>query len=135
MSWRESLVRLSSYEVETLQKRLAEVAGRKADVEMRLTMLEAQVVAEVEHARRDPEAGVGLGAFIAGVRRRRARFAEDIAQISIEESGARDGLAQAFEALKKYEQVAQWAKIAEAKEAGRREAAVLDELGLRARAS
>ena len=75
-----------------------------------------------------------LGVYMIGVRQRRARLQDEITQIGHEESGARDALAEAFEAMKKYEQVAEMARIAEAKEAGRRETAELDELGLRARA-
>ena len=54
-----------------------------------------------------------------------------IETILVEEAGARDALAEAFEAQKKYEQVAESARILEVKEAGRRETAALDELGLR----
>ena len=49
----------------------------------------------------------------------------------MEEQGARDALSEAFEALKKYEQVAESARLAQVKEALRRETAALDELGLR----
>jgi flagellar FliJ protein len=134
MSWRQSLIRISSYEVETLQKRLAEVVERRTHAELKLAMLEAQVLAETEHARRDSEAAMRLGAFMIGVRHRRAQIGEEIAAIAQEEAGARDALAEAFEAMKKYEQVAEMARLTEAKEAARRETATLDELGLRARA-
>jgi flagellar FliJ protein len=133
MSWRQSLIRISSYEVEVLQKRLAEVVERRSHAELRLTMLEAQVLAEMDYARRDAEAAIRLHAFMDGVRQRRARMTEEITQIGHEESGARDALAEAFEAMKKFEQVAEMARIAEAKELGRRETTELDELGLRAR--
>lgn len=134
MSWRQSLIRISTYEVETLQKRLSEVLDRRMEAEGRLARLEAEAAAETEHARRDHEAAMRLSAFMAGVRQRRGTLQGEIAQIGAEEAGARDALAEAFEALKKFEQVAEWARMAEAKEAGRREAAALDELGLRARA-
>ena len=52
--------------------------------------------------------------------------------IAIEERGARDALAQAFEEQKKYEQVAESARLAEVKEVTRRENAELDEVGMRA---
>jgi flagellar FliJ protein len=133
MSWRQSLIRISSYEVEVLQKRLAEVVERRSHAELRLTMLEAQVLAEMDHARRDAEAAMRLHAFMDGVRQRRARMTEEITQIGHEEAGARDALAEAFEAMKKFEQVAEMARVAQAREAGRRETAELDELGLRAR--
>ena len=48
-----------------------------------------------------------------------------------EEAGARDALSRAFEELKKFEHVAEVARIAEVKEQGRRETAALDEMGLR----
>ena len=51
-----------------------------------------------------------------------------------EEAGARDALSEAFEALKKYEQVEANAKALAAKELAKRETAALDELGLRRRA-
>lgn len=134
MSWRQSLIRISTYEVEVLQKRLAEVVDRRSHAELRLTMLEAQVLAEMDHARRDAEAAMRLHAYMDGVRQRRARMTEEIAQIGHEEVGARDALAEAFEAMKKFEQVAEMARIAEVRQAGRRETAELDELGLRSRA-
>ena len=134
MSWRQSLIRISTYEVEVMQKRLAVVVDRRTHAELKLAMLEAQAQAEMDHARRDGEAAMRLGAYMTGVRERRAKITNEINQIGHEEAGARDALAEAFEAMKKFEQVAEMARIAEAKEAGRRESAELDELGLRARA-
>jgi flagellar FliJ protein len=133
MSWRQSLIRISTYEVEVLQKRLAEIVGRRTDAELRLTMLEAQAEAETDHARRDHEAAMRLNAFMAGVRLRRKSLNEEIERIGHEETGARDALAEAFEAMKKFEQVAEMARLAEVKEAGRRETAALDELSRRTR--
>ena len=42
MSWAKSLIRLSTYEAEVLQKRLAEVVDRRMAAEMKLMMLEAE---------------------------------------------------------------------------------------------
>ena len=73
--------------------------------------------------------------------RRRAEFEamRDAVQAQIdaciaEEAGARDALSEAFEALKKYEQVEANAKALAAKELAKRETAALDELGLRRKA-
>lgn len=134
MSWRQSLIRISTYEVETLQKRLSEVVDRRVEAEGRLTRLADQVRAEMDHARRDSEAAMRLNAYMAGAKVRREAIQVELVQIGLEEAGARDALGGAFESLKKFEQVAEWAKVAEAKETGRREAAALDELGLRTRA-
>jgi flagellar FliJ protein len=132
MSWRQSLIRISTYEVETLQKRLAEIIDRRVEAEGRIARLAEQTRREIEHARQNPEAGMRLNAYLAGVKAKCALIEAEIAQINLEEAGARDALNEAFESLKKFEQVAEWAKVAEAKEEGRREAAALDELGLRA---
>jgi flagellar FliJ protein len=48
-----------------------------------------------------------------------------------EEAGVRDALTEAFETLKKYEQVAETSRLAQVRETARRENAVLDEMGLR----
>ena len=131
MSWAQSLVKLSAYEVEVLQKRLGEIADRRIQAEMKLVMLAAEGEAEAENARQDAEHGWYQLGFLEGLRTRRALIQADIAQIQIEEAGARDALALAFEEQKKYEQVAQGIRMARAKETARQETAALDELGLR----
>lgn len=131
MSWSESLIKLASYEVETLQKRLAEVVDRRMAAQTRLTRLLCEGEAETARAVGDAEAGFSLTAYLDGLRIRKAAIQAQIEEILVEEAGARDALAQAFEEQKKYEQVAETARLLEVKEAGRRETAALDELGLR----
>jgi flagellar protein FliJ len=131
MAWSQSLIKLATYEVETLQKRLAEVRERKAAVEMKLAMLEAEGLAEASRADADPMAGLYRTAFLAALRDRKEAVRADIAVIEIEEQGARDALAAAFEEQKKYEQVAEQARLLELKEMAKRETAAMDELGLR----
>jgi flagellar FliJ protein len=70
-------------------------------------------------------------AFLKGWRLRRDKAIADIDAAKAEEAGARDALARAFEELKKFEHVAEMARLSEIKEAARRETATLDELGLR----
>lgn len=130
-NWAQSLIKLSTYEVETLQKRLAEVRGRREAAEMKLVMLEAEGQAELSRADADPMAGLSLAAYLAALRDRKAAQRAEIAAIAVEEQGARDALALAFEEQKKYEQVAEQARLLELKEQAKREAAALDELGLR----
>ena len=57
MKWAQSLIRISNHQVEALQKRLAEVAGRRAAAEMRLTMLHAEAEAERTGSAGDADAG------------------------------------------------------------------------------
>ena len=131
MSWAQSLIKLSTYEVEILQKRLGEIADRRMQAEMKLAFLEAEGEAEAERARHDAEAGWYQVGFWEGLRARKTHIQADIERIAIEEAGARDALALAFEEQKKYEQVAEGIRLARLKEAARLETAALDELGLR----
>ena len=112
MNWAGSLTRIAGYEVETLQKRLAEVAGRRLDAELRRTLLDAEAEAEADNARSDPEAAIYYPQFIKGWRVRRDRLDTLIKAIAVEEEGARDALSRAFEDQKKYEQVVAMADAA-----------------------
>jgi len=131
VSWADSLIKLSTYEVEVIQKRMAEVADRRAAAEMKRVMLEAEGEAEAERARSDPEAAWGHAAYVKGLRHRKAVAEAEIATLMLEEQGVRDALTEAFETQKKYEHVAETARVLQRKEADRREAAQLDEMGLR----
>lgn len=132
MGWAGSLTRIANYEVETLQKRLAEIGARKLDAELRMTLLEAEAEAEADNARTDREAAMFHPQFVRGWRTRRDRLDGQIAALAAEEAGARDALTRAFEELKKYEHVVDMAKVAALKTAARRDTAAMDELGLRA---
>ena len=132
MSWQESLIKLATYEVEARQQQLAVIARRLADAQLRLTVLIAEGEAEARVAAEDPDGGWRHAAYAQGLRIRKARLQAEIDVIEIEERGARDALAQAFEEQKKYEQVAETARVAAAKEVRRREGAELDEVGVQA---
>ncbi len=131
MSWAQSLIRLSSYEAEVLQKRLAEIVDRRVAAELRLAMLEAEGEAEAGFSAQEAAAGIYRAGFLEGLRVRKAKAQSEIDVILIEEQGARDALGEAFEAQKKYEHIAENLAVAARKETGRREVAALDELGLR----
>jgi len=129
--WADSLIRISNHEVETLQKRLADIVERRQSAEMKVAAIDAQSEAEAMQAQGDIEAGWYMIGFRQGNKIRRDQTLLEIDQILIEEAGARDALSMAFENLKKYEHVAEAAKVAKIKLAGKLETAALDELGLR----
>ena len=106
MSWAQSLIKLSSYEAEVLQKRLAEIVDRRVAAELKLAMLEAEGEAEAAFSAQEAAAGIYRAGFLEGLRIRKARALAEIDALLIEEEGARDALAEAFEAQKKYEQIA-----------------------------
>jgi flagellar FliJ protein len=131
MRWADQLIKLSNFELELLQTRLAEIVERRERAEMKLVVLTAEGEAEIALAGVDPEAGWRLGAFREGLKLRKAEAQRQIDLALVEESGARDALAEAFETLKKYEHVAEANRVAVARDVARRETAVLDEIGLR----
>ncbi|HEY0926482.1 flagellar export protein FliJ [Brevundimonas sp.] len=133
-AWAQSLIRISNYEVETLQKRLAEITARRASAEMRLAVLDAEAEVEQERARQDAEAGMLLQAYLNGWKLRKTAAENDVAEIDAEEVGARDALTGAFEELKKFEHVAESTRLNALIAAGKRETAAFDEMGLRRRA-
>jgi flagellar protein FliJ len=131
MSWADSLIKLSTYEVEILQKRLAAIAERRLQAERRLADLQAEGEAEALRARQDAENGWYQLGFLEGLRLRKAQVRAEIEEIKAEEAGARDALSQAFEEQKKYEHVAENIRLARVKALNRLEAAQMDEMGLR----
>jgi flagellar FliJ protein len=133
-AWAQSLIRISNYEVETLQKRLAEVAARKAEAEMRVAVLDAEVEIERQNARLDPTSGMMLQAYLKGWALKRADAEGVVIAIGAEEEGARDALTSAFEELKKFEHVAEATRLSKLLAAAKRETAAFDEMGLRHRA-
>ncbi len=135
MSWAESLIKLSTYEAEVLQKRLAEIVDRRVALEMKLAMLEAEGEAELQFSAQEAAAGIYRAGFFEGLKIRKAKVQSEIDVILIEEQGARDALGEAFETQKKYEQIAEGIAADRRKVQGRIEAAQLDELGLRKKAA
>lgn len=130
-TWAQSLIRIATHEVETLQIRVAEITERRTACEMRLAMMHAEAEDEAQRARTDPEAGWYQAGYMKGWRLMREQLNAQIATLSVEETGARDALARAFEELKKFEHVAEVARMAEAREEARRDGAAMDEMGLR----
>ena len=133
-AWAQSLIRISNYEVETLQKRLAEITARRASAEMRLAVLDAEAEVEQERARQDADAAMLLQAYLNGWKVRLSAAETNVAEIDAEEAGARDALTGAFEELKKFEHVAEMTRLNAMLAAGKRETAAFDEMGLRRRA-
>jgi flagellar protein FliJ len=129
--WAASLIRISNHEVETLQKRLAEITERRMAAELRIAMMDAEAEAEAKSAEGDVSAGWYMIGYREGHKRRKADMLVQIEQCLQEEVGARDALSEAFENLKKYEHVADQAKILAAKKLGAYEAAQMDEVSIR----
>jgi flagellar export protein FliJ len=134
-TWAHSLIRISNYEVETLQKRLAEITTRRASAEMRLAVLDAEVEVEQHRARTDTASSMLLGAYMNGWKFRKRLAEADLSGLESEEAGARDALTAAFEELKKFEHVAETTRLNKRIALTKRETAAFDEIGLRRRSA
>jgi flagellar FliJ protein len=122
---------MAELEVETLQKRLKEIADRRDAILRTLELMQQEANAEAAEARKSAEAGWYMAGFREGMKQRRAKLNVDLRGIAQEEQGARDALAFAFEEQKKYEKLAENARLAAARTAAKLETAELDELALR----
>lgn len=129
--WAQSLIRISNYEVETLQKRLAEISTRRATAEMRLAVLDAEREMETENARACASSASLLEAYLGGWKIRKSVAQSDLHTVEQEELGARDALMGAFEELKKFEHVAEATRLNQLVAAQRRDSAVMDEQAIR----
>ena len=129
--WMGSLIRLADLEVETLQKRLRDIADRRTAVELVLESLGMEGREETARATLDASAGWYLVGFREGLKARSAKAEGELKALALEEAGARDALSRAFEEQKKYEMLAETARIAAARQAAKLEVAALDELALR----
>ena len=130
-NWLGSLIKLADLEVETLQKRLRDIADRRLAIELVLESLAMEGREETQRATVDASAGWYLVGFREGLKARRANAEADLKVCAMEEAGARDALSTAFEAQKKYEMLAENARIASARKVAKLETAALDELALR----
>ncbi len=129
--WAKSLIRLSTFEVETLQKRLAEVVTRRTHAEMKIATLDAEYEIECVKAAADPHLSRHLTAYKHGFKLRRDTLAAELDLIVREEDGIRDSLSMAFEDLKKFEHVAEVTKLNRIKAEKKAEDAQMDESALR----
>ena len=129
--WAKSLIRLSTFEVETLQKRLAEVVTRRTHVEMKIATLDAEYEVECVKAANDIAMQPHLSAYRSGFKHRRDACVAELDGIVREEDGVRDQLAFAFEDLKKFEHVAEMTRLRRAAAEKKSESAAMDEVALR----
>ncbi len=133
MSWTESLIKLRTFEIEGLRKRLGAVLEVRKQLQQKLTALDAEAAREAAHASANAEAGWYLIGYREGWRRRRAALEAELRTLDGEERGARDALTEAFEGLKKVEKTAETMAARAAKEAAHHESQEMDEQALRRR--
>jgi flagellar FliJ protein len=132
MSWAQSLIKLTAYEAEGLQQRLAAIAERRRVTQQQLHALDVEAAVEAARAQDDAQAGWYLVGFREGLKQRRRKLEAELMALDLEEDGCRDALQASFEAKKKYEQVEAAAARARAQAAAARETVEMDAAALRA---
>ena len=95
---------------------------------MRIAVLDAEMEVEKMRAADDSQAAMMMPAYTTGWKIRHGIAETDLAEVSIEEDGARDALSRAFEELKKFEHVAEVSRLAKVQAEARAETAELDDL-------
>jgi flagellar FliJ protein len=130
-NWARSLIRISNYEAETLQKGLAIIVNRRTHLEMKLATLDAQTELEIAGARSDHQHMTQLPHFLTGQELRKNALLCELDETLNEEASVRDQLTMAFENLKKFEHVAETARLHQLAAIERTEQAALDEAALR----
>ena len=99
MKWADQLIKLSNFELDILQRRVARAIERRVAAELKLAVLIAEGEAEIALARSDPEAAWKIAAFSEALKQRKAATQREIDLAAAEEAGARDALTEAFDRL------------------------------------
>ncbi len=128
----EALIKIHSFELDEKRRTLKEIEAFRVQIEASLEMLADELVSEQAAARQSTEGGFAYGGFAKSVIQRRTALNASLEAATQQVDDARESVAQAFEALKKYEITKAGRDSAALAEARRRERILLDELGLSA---
>lgn len=129
--WIKPLIRISTYSVEVIQKRLSEVVMKRTQIEVRIATLDAELEIEALKAQQDHALNLHMPAYKLGWTMRRNACINDLSLIGFEEDGIRDELSHAFEDLKKFEHLAEVNRLKRLATQSRLENAEFDEAASR----
>lgn len=131
----ESLIKLARFQVEELQRQMADVDRARDRLHAQVDKLDADVVREKKLADSNPEAAGTFGAYASAMKSRKENLQVSLADIDRQAETIRDELQAAFEQLKKYELLEERRVAAmEARERAA-EQAELDEISQRKRSA
>ncbi len=99
----ESLIKLARFQVEELQRQMADVDRARERLRAQIGRLDNDVERERKLAASDPEAGATFGAYAAAMKTRKENIQVSLADIDRQADTLRGELQDAFEQLKKYE--------------------------------
>ena len=81
MKWADQLIKLSNFELDILQRRVARAIERRVAAELKLAVLIAEGEAEIALARSDPEAAWKIAAFSEALKQRKAATQREIDRV------------------------------------------------------
>ncbi len=125
-----NLIRMKKWKLEEQQRVLSELESLKSKFMARIEELDAEVAAESKNAGDSPETGHVLGGFIQASLLRRRHLEESVGGVQQQIEEVREGVAEAFQELKRFELAQERQRQRESKAAGRRERVEEDELGI-----
>ncbi|MEQ8747945.1 flagellar export protein FliJ [Pyruvatibacter sp.] len=132
MKSRTSLIRVQRFQVQEIQRRVADLEQMLDDFRREEEELEKRVRYEQQKAGISDEAHYAYPTYAKYASMRRDNLAQSISELSRQVDAERDKLADAFEELKKVELVEETARTRAKAETRRREQAELDEMALTA---
>ncbi len=130
MAGLESVIRLRRWSLDEKRKALLALQAQEEAIVRDLRGLDADMITEQRTAREQPDFLFAYRGFADGLIQRRERLNEELEDVRTRLRSASREVADAFEELKKVEQVEEGRLEAEAREEAQREQAYLDELGL-----
>ena len=99
----DTLIRLRKHELDVERRALGALEVKSQELDARREALDAEYVAETEHARGDVEASYAIGGYITSTRQRRQMIEQEKAALSQEIALAEARVRDAFRELKRFE--------------------------------
>jgi flagellar export protein FliJ len=126
----ESQIRLQKWQVDEVQRRVAELLRLEEQLRLDRSRLDTELVSEQRTAAGSYEASLTYGAFAERLIERRERLDRSIVEVEERIDQAREALRDAFAELKKFELAAQAAEARVRRLRDRRDQQTQDEIGL-----
>jgi flagellar protein FliJ len=130
MRSRDSLIRLHRFQVDEKRRQVVEIETMIAEFRRKEAELEQQILSEQERAGVSDVGHYAYPTFAKAARDRRENLLKSIEGLTAQLDTAKDGLAEAFSELKKYELMNEKESLRAKADVSAREQAELDEVAL-----
>jgi flagellar FliJ protein len=127
----ERMVSMAGLNLDTARRELADLEAVRDDLSQRVIRIDGEISSEMVAAETNPGMLQNLGGYLKNARDKQARLRASIADLEGQIEPAREKVSEAFREKKRFEQVLDTRRTEQKREAGRREQATMDEIGLR----